>query len=168
MHLYPTKCDRTPPIPYILHTPQLALDYYRFVSNFFGAMAGVLSMKTSRKTLEIQGQHGIYNLMACQVSRHAAERFKERFLANQPNLAPDLLPDLHGCRKLGRNQNGTTAYITVYGEDPLVLIEQDHVILTMMTQEQFQTVMHDFGRKRWPRKPNRWLERIRKGTGQLP
>lgn len=111
---------------------------------------------------ELSGRHGIYNLSRCQISRHAKQRFIERFPVNSESEPLDqaLAEMLGSCRKLGVKQDGSSAYIAVCGEKPVVLIEQNQVILTFMTQDQFESVMVDFGRNRWPRKPGRWLKRI--------
>lgn len=111
----------------------------------------------------LAGKHGIYNLSGCQVSRHASQRFHERFQGNSETFDLDqtLSDVLRSCRKLGVKQDGTSAYIAVHGDDPVVIVEHDQVILTFMTQNQFETVMADFGRNRWPRKPGRWLSRIK-------
>lgn len=117
----------------------------------------------------VSGRHGIYNLSEFQVSRHARQRFQERFQVDSESQTsdPPWADMLRSCRKLGVKQDGSASYITIYGDVPVVLIEQDQVILTCMTQDQFETVMADFGRNRWPRKPGRWLKRI-KSRGPEP
>lgn len=122
-------------------------------------------MESDGKKSEISGRHGIYNLSGYQVSRHARQRFQERFQVDSESQTsdPPWADMLRSCRKLGLKQDGSASYITVYGDMPVVLIEQDQVILTCMTQQQFETVMADFGRKSWPRKPGRWFKRIRSG-----
>jgi len=126
-------------------------------------------MESDGKKSEPSGRHGIYNLSEFQVSRHARQRFQERFQVDSESQIsdPPWANMLRSCRKLGVKQDGSASYITIYGDVPVVLIEQDQVILTCMTQDQFETVMADFGRNRWPRKPGRWLKRI-KSRGPEP
>jgi hypothetical protein len=120
-------------------------------------------MESDGKKSEPSGRHGIYNLSEFQISRHARQRFHERFQVDSESQTsnPPWADMLRTCRKLGVKQDGSASYITIYGDVPVVLIEQDQVILTCMTQDQFETVMADFGRNRWPRKPGRWLKRIK-------
>jgi hypothetical protein len=123
-------------------------------------------MESDGKKSEPSGRHGIYNLSEFQISRHARQRFHERFQVDSESQTsnPPWTDMLRSCRKLGVKQDGSASYITIYGDVPVVLIEQDQVILTCMTQDQFETVMADFGRNRWPRKPGRWLKRIKSSS----
>jgi hypothetical protein len=123
-------------------------------------------MESDGKKSEPSGRHGIYNLSEFQISRHARQRFHERFQVDSESQTsnPPWADMLRSCRKLGVKQDGSASYITIYGDVPVVLIEQDQVILTCMTQDQFETVMADFGRNRWPRKPGRWLKRIKSSS----
>jgi hypothetical protein len=123
-------------------------------------------MESDGKKSEPSGRHGIYNLLEFQISRHARQRFHERFQVDSESQTsnPPWADMLRSCRKLGVKQDGSASYITIYGDVPVVLIEQDQVILTCMTQDQFETVMADFGRNRWPRKPGRWLKRIKSSS----
>jgi hypothetical protein len=123
-------------------------------------------MESDGKKSEPSGRHGIYNLSEFQISRHARQRFHERFQVDSESQTsnPPWADMLRTCRKLGVKQDGSASYITIYGDVPVVLIEQDQVILTCMTQDQFETVMADFGRNRWPRKPGRWLKRIKSSS----
>lgn len=132
----------------------------RFVKN------GASAMESDGKKSEPSGRHGIYNLSEFQISRHARQRFHERFQVDSESQTsnPPWADMLRTCRKLGVKQDGSASYITIYGDVPVVLIEQDQVILTCMTQDQFETVMADFGRNRWPRKPGRWLKRIKSSS----
>jgi hypothetical protein len=123
-------------------------------------------MESDGKKSEPSGRHGIYNLSEFQISRHARQRFHDRFQVDSESQTsnPPWADMLRSCRKLGVKQDGSASYITIYGDVPVVLIEQDQVILTCMTQDQFETVMADFGRNRWPRKPGRWLKRIKSSS----
>jgi hypothetical protein len=123
-------------------------------------------MESDGKKSEPSGRHGIYNLSEFQISRHARQRFHERFQVDSESQTsnPPWADMLRSCRKLGVKQDGSASYITIYGDVPVVLIEQDQVILSCMTQDQFETVMADFGRNRWPRKPGRWLKRIKSSS----
>jgi hypothetical protein len=74
---------------------------------------------------------------------------------------------LKAGRKLGTSEHGAVAYLALLQDLPVVLIVMESVIMTALTQEQFGTVMADFGRMRWPSKPGRWLRRIEAGREWL-
>jgi hypothetical protein len=96
-----------------------------------------------------------------RVSRHALERFVERF-GVQPESAPDLLRKvLARTRRLGRNpETGAIAVLALCGDRVLVAILQDSTCLTVMTWNQFVPRLPEFGRTRMPRKWGRMLERL--------
>ena len=96
-----------------------------------------------------------------RISRHAVERFVERFGA-EPDSAEELLRKVLGrTRRLGRNpENGAIAVLAVYGERAIVAILQDSACLTVLTWNQFEPRLGEFGRSRMPRKWGRLLERL--------
>lgn len=112
---------------------------------------------------EPQGRHGIYDLSGMQLSQHARQRVDERF-AGVANPEALLVEALRAGRKLGTSQHGAEAYLVLLHDVPMVLIVMDRVILTALTPDQFETVMTDFGRMRWPGKPGRWYRRIQAGA----
>ena len=96
-----------------------------------------------------------------RLSRHAVERFVERFAA-EPELAPDeLRRALARTRRLGRNpENGAIAVVAIYRERALVAIVQQASCLTVMTWNQFVPRLAEFGRTKLPRKWGRFLRRL--------
>ena len=96
-----------------------------------------------------------------RLSRHAVERFVERFAA-EPELAPEeLRRTLARTRRLGRNpENGAIAVVAIYRERALVAILQEASCLTVMTWNQFLPRLAEFGRRKLPRKWGRLLRRL--------
>ena len=96
-----------------------------------------------------------------RISRHAVERFVERFGA-EPDSAEELLRKVLGrTRRLGKNpENGATAVLAVYAGRALVAILQDSACLTVLTWNQFEPRLGEFGRHKMPRKWGRLLERL--------
>jgi hypothetical protein len=96
-----------------------------------------------------------------RISRHALERFVERFGAD-PDSAEDLLRAvLSRTRRLGRNpENGAIAVLALHGERALVAILQDSSCLTVLTWNQFVPRLAEFGRTKRPRKWGRLLGRL--------
>jgi hypothetical protein len=96
-----------------------------------------------------------------RLSRHALERFVERFAAD-PELAPEeLRRTLARTRRLGRNpENGAIAVLAIYRERAVVAIVQEASCLTVMTWNQFVPRLADFGRTKQPRKWGRFLRRL--------
>jgi hypothetical protein len=96
-----------------------------------------------------------------RLSRHALERFVERF-GVEPESAPELLRRaLSRTRRLGRNPaNGAIAVLAVHAERALVAIVQDSSCLTVLTWNQFIPRLGEFGRSKMPRKWGRMLERL--------
>ena len=96
-----------------------------------------------------------------RISRHAVERFVERFGA-EPDSAEELLRKVLGrTRRLGKNpENGAIAVLAVYAERVLVAILQDSACLTVLTWNQFEPRLGEFGRNKMPRKWGRLLERL--------
>jgi hypothetical protein len=96
-----------------------------------------------------------------RLSRHAVERFVERFEA-VPELAPEELRRLLArTRRLGRNpENGAIAVLAIYRERAVVAIVQETSCLTVMTWNQFVPRLAEFGRTKLPRKWGRFLRRL--------
>jgi hypothetical protein len=101
-----------------------------------------------------------------RLSRHAVERFVERFEA-EPDAAPDELRRvLTRTRRLGRNpENGAIAVLAVHRGRVLVAILQEATCLTVLTWNQFVPRLAEFGRTKLPRKWGRLLRRL---TEPLP
>ena len=96
-----------------------------------------------------------------RLSRHALERFVERFAA-EPEAAPDELRlALSRTRRLGRNpENGAIAVLAIYRDRVLVAIVQEATCLTVLTWNQFVPRLAEFGRSKLPRKWGRTLRRL--------
>jgi hypothetical protein len=96
-----------------------------------------------------------------RLTRHALDRFGERFGASGPGAEASLRTALGRTRRLGRNaQNGAIAVLAVYEDHMLVAILQDESCLTVLTWPQFEPRMPEFGRTRLPRKRGRVLRRL--------
>jgi hypothetical protein len=104
------------------------------------------------------GQH---DYSTVQLSRHAVDRFVERFAA-EPEAAPDELRKvLSRTRRLGRNpDNGAIAVLAVHRARALVAILQEATCLTVLTWNQFVPRLAEFGRTKLPRKWGRLLRRL--------
>jgi hypothetical protein len=104
------------------------------------------------------GQH---DYSSVRLSRHALERFVERFAAD-PELAPEeLRRTLARTRRLGRNPaNGAIAVLAIYRDRAVVAIVQKASCLTVMTWNQFVPRLAEFGRTKQPRKWGRFLRRL--------
>ncbi len=96
-----------------------------------------------------------------RLSRHALERFVERFQA-EPEIAPDEFRRvLARTRRLGRNpDNGAIAVLGIYRNQVLVAILQEATCLTVLTWNQFLPRLAEFGRSKLPRKWGRVLRRL--------
>jgi hypothetical protein len=96
-----------------------------------------------------------------RLSRHALERFVERFAA-EPEIAPDEFRRvLARTRRLGRNsENGAIAVLGIYRNQVLVAILQQATCLTVLTWNQFLPRLAEFGRAKLPRKWGRLLRRL--------
>jgi hypothetical protein len=96
-----------------------------------------------------------------RVSRHALERFIERFAAAPDHAPADLENALARTRRLGRNPtNGAIAVLALYRAKVLIAILQGNCCLTVLTWNQFLHRMPEFGRARVPRKWGRFLRRL--------
>lgn len=100
-----------------------------------------------------------------RLTRHAVERFIERFRSSGPDdlatAGSELRATLARTRRLGRNpDNGAVAALAVYRGRMLVAIVQDDACTTVLTWPQFEPRMPEFGRARLPRKRGRLLRRL--------
>lgn len=96
-----------------------------------------------------------------RLTRHALERFVERFGATPFEAEVRLRHVLQRTRRIGKNsENGAIAVLGLVGEKVLVAILQDVTCLTVMTWNQFEPRLAEFGRPRPPRKWGRMLKRL--------
>jgi hypothetical protein len=96
-----------------------------------------------------------------RLSRHALERFVERFGVEPETAEAALRKVLARTRRLGRNpENGAIAVLAVHAQRALVAILQDSACLTVLTWNQFVPRLAEFGRTRMPRKWGRTLDRL--------
>ena len=100
-----------------------------------------------------------------RLTRHALERFGERFGAETAGAPEALRAALRRTRRLGRNpDNGAVAVLAVHRDRPLVAVLQDSACLTVLTWNQFVPRLHEFGRPGVPRKWGRMLRRLSEPT----
>ena len=96
-----------------------------------------------------------------RLSRHALERFVERFSAEPEQAAEQLRRVLTRTRRLGRNpENGAIAVLAIHGDRALVAILQQATCLTVLTWNQFVPRLAEFGRTKVPRNWGRLLRRL--------
>lgn len=96
-----------------------------------------------------------------RLTRHALDRFAERFGAGPEEAEPTLRAVLTRTRRLGRNpDNGAVAVLAVYRGRALVAILQQASCLTVLTWSQFVPRLAEFGRPHLPRKWGRLLRRL--------
>lgn len=99
-----------------------------------------------------------------RLTYHARERFIERFGVAPKAAESALRQALARCRRLGRNpDNGAIAVLALHGDRMLIAILQDATCVTVLTWNQFEPKMADFGRTHLPRKRGRMLQRLREG-----
>jgi hypothetical protein len=104
---------------------------------------------------------GQRDLSDARLTRHALERFAERFGVAEGEAEATLRAVLSRTRRLGRNaENDAVAVLAVYGHRPLVAVFQDDACLTVLTWPQFEPRLAEFGRPRVPRKWGRLLRRL--------
>jgi hypothetical protein len=102
-----------------------------------------------------------------RISRHALERFAERFGAEEATAEETLRTVLARTRRLGRNpENGAVAVLAVHGQRALVAVLQDAACLTVLTWRQFEPRLGEFGRSKVPRKWGRLLDRLVRPGGK--
>ncbi len=100
-----------------------------------------------------------------RLTRHALERFIERFGEPAEVAEADLRAALTRTRRLGRNPaNGAVAVLAACRDRVLVAVLQESACLTVMTWAQFEPRMAEFGRHRLPRKRGRMLRRLLERT----
>ena len=96
-----------------------------------------------------------------RLTRHALERFVERFDVSTDQAEADLRLILRRTRRLGRNPgNGAVAVLTLHRHRVLVAILQDETCLTVLTWPLFEPRLPEFGRTHLPRKKGRMLRRL--------
>lgn len=96
-----------------------------------------------------------------RLTRHALERFVERFGVATEQAEPALRAALRRTRRLGRNpDNGAVAVLALHRGRILIAILQDDACLTALTWNQFEPRMAEFGRPRLPRKRGRMIRRL--------
>lgn len=101
-----------------------------------------------------------------RLSRHALERYVERFGAAPESAEATLRHVLTRCRRLGRNpENGAIAVLACQGDRMLIAILQEATCVTVLTWNQFEPRMAEFGRTRLPRKRGRMMQRLRDPLG---
>ena len=104
---------------------------------------------------------GLRDYRAARVSRHALERFIERFAVEPANALDEFRGVLARTRRLGRNpENGAIAVLAMYRKQVLVAILQESTCLTVLTWNQFLPHLAEFGRFKLPRKWGRVLRRL--------
>ena len=98
---------------------------------------------------------------AVRLTRHALDRFVERFGGAPEQAEVALRAALARTRRLGRNaDNGAVAVLAVHRGRALVAILQESSCLTVLTWPQFLPRLPEFGRPRVPRKWGRLLRRL--------
>lgn len=105
-----------------------------------------------------KGQH---DLSSHRITRHALERFSERFHVPIDSAEADLRSSLSRVRRLGHDpSNGADAYMGLHRGRVFVVIFQSTSCLTILTWPQFEPKLPSFGRPSLPRKRGRWLRRL--------
>jgi hypothetical protein len=96
-----------------------------------------------------------------RLSRHALERFAERFGSDVGSAPEELRKALVRTRRLGRNpQTGAIAVLALHGRRAFVAILKENACLTVLTWNQFVPSLGDFGRVKLPRRRGRMLDRL--------
>jgi len=96
-----------------------------------------------------------------RLSRHAVERFIERFDVEPLDAENGLRRALGRTRRLGRNPaSGAIAVLTLHQGRVMVAIVQESTCLTVLTWNQFEPRLGEFGRPKTPRKWGRLLGRL--------
>ena len=97
-----------------------------------------------------------------RLTRHALDRFIERFGAAPEDASERLRAALGRTRRLGRNaENGAVAVLAVdRGRALVAILQEESACLTVLTWPQFVPRLGEFGRRRLPRKWGRLLRRL--------
>ena len=104
---------------------------------------------------------GQRDLGEARLTRHALERFAERFGVEDAEAEPALRAVLTRTRRLGRNaENDAVAVLAIFRHRPLVAVFRGDACLTVLTWPQFEPRLAEFGRPRVPRKWGRLLRRL--------
>jgi hypothetical protein len=123
-----------------------------------GFLGGPMSGFQENKDCQKPGQR---DYSSVRLSRHALERFVERFGGAPDAAAAALRLALGRTRRLGRNaENGAIAVLAIHHNRVLVAILQDATCLTVLTWNQFVPHLSEFGRTHLPRKWGRVLRRL--------
>jgi hypothetical protein len=96
-----------------------------------------------------------------RLTRHALERFVERFEVTAEEAETELRVTLARTRRLGRNpSNDAIAVLAMHRGKVLVAILNGSTCLTVLTWPQFEPRLVEFGRVRLPKKRGRMLRRL--------
>jgi hypothetical protein len=96
-----------------------------------------------------------------RLSRHALDRFAERFSGEAARAEEELRKALVRTRRLGRNtETGAIAVLALHGQRAFVAILKDNACLTVLTWNQFEPSLGEFGRARMPRRRGRMFDRL--------
>lgn len=96
-----------------------------------------------------------------RLTRHALDRFSERFGADADRAEVELRAALQRCRRLGRNPaTGAIAVLALHGQRAFVAILRENTCTTVLTWNQFEPTLGEFGRARLPRRRGRMLGRL--------
>ena len=116
------------------------------------------SYNSSSGTMVPPGQR---DYSSVRLSRHALERFAERFGSEPEPAAEQLRKALVRTRRLGRNpQTGAIAVLALHGHRAFVAILKENTCLTVLTWNQFVPSLGEFGRVKLPRRRGRMLDRL--------
>lgn len=114
------------------------------------------------------GRAGQRDYSTARLTRHALERFEERFGVEADAADAELRLALGQTRRLGRNPtNDAFAVMALHRGRVLVAIFNAATCLTVLTWPQFEPRLAEFGRARLPRKRGRMLRRLA-GPGPSP
>ncbi len=105
---------------------------------------------------------GLRDLSGVRLTRHAVERFVERFQPEPSDEAEEVLRRaLTRTRRLGTNsETSAIAALGLHEGRALVAILQGDACLTVLTWAQFEPRLAEFGRQGLPRRWGRWLRRL--------
>ena len=105
--------------------------------------------------------HGQRDYSTIRLSRHALERFVERFAAEPAVPQTNSAARFRAPGGSGRNpHNGAIAVLGLYRNQVMVAIVQKATCMTVLTWNQFLPNLAEFGRGKLPRKWGRVLRRL--------